>query len=128
MLAFHRQQEIYRESSSRKRSIKNEEQYREYQIWHMEVQEELDELNLSVLYRRLLENSTAYMLMCRCGLEPDEYFDPEDFSEVFNFNTPETLNAGRGHTGYCRKRFERHRIDRPKPSKANSHNCAGTGK
>ena len=39
-----RQHEIYRESSSRKRSIKNEEQYREYQIWHVEVQEELDEL------------------------------------------------------------------------------------
>ncbi len=39
-----RQHEIYRESSSRKRSIKNEEQYREYQICHMEVQEELDEL------------------------------------------------------------------------------------
>lgn len=39
-----RQKEIYRESSSWKRSIKNEEQYREYQIWHMEVQEELDEL------------------------------------------------------------------------------------
>jgi len=39
-----RQKAIYRESSSRKRSIKNEEQYREYQIWHMEVQEELDEL------------------------------------------------------------------------------------
>ena len=39
-----RQKEIYRESSSRKRSIKNEEQYREYQIWHMEVQEELEEL------------------------------------------------------------------------------------
>lgn len=39
-----RQKEIYRESSSRKRSIKNEGQYREYQIWHMEVQEELDEL------------------------------------------------------------------------------------
>ena len=39
-----RQKEIYRESPSRKRSIKNEEQYREYQIWHMEVQEELDEL------------------------------------------------------------------------------------
>ena len=41
-----RQKEIYRESSSRKRSIKNEEQYREYQIWHMEVQEELDELKM----------------------------------------------------------------------------------
>ena len=39
-----RQKEIYRESSSRKRSIKNEEQYREYQMWHVEVQEELDEL------------------------------------------------------------------------------------
>ena len=39
-----RQKEIYRESSSRKRSIKNEEQYREYQIWHVGVQKELDEL------------------------------------------------------------------------------------
>ena len=39
-----RQHEIYRESSSWKRNIKNEEQYREYQIWHAEVQEELDEL------------------------------------------------------------------------------------
>ncbi len=39
-----RQKEIYRESSSRKRSIKTEAQYREYQIWHVEVQEELDEL------------------------------------------------------------------------------------
>ena len=39
-----RQHEIYRESSSWKRNIKNEEQYREYQIWHVEVQEELDEL------------------------------------------------------------------------------------
>ena len=39
-----RQKEIYRESSSRKRNIKNEEQYHEYQIWHVEVQEELDEL------------------------------------------------------------------------------------
>ena len=39
-----RQHEIYKESSRRKRSIKNEEQYREYQIWHVEVQEELDEL------------------------------------------------------------------------------------
>ena len=39
-----RQKEIYRESSSRKRNIKNEEQYREYQIWHVGVQEELDDL------------------------------------------------------------------------------------
>ena len=39
-----RQQEIYRESSSRKRNIKTEAQYRKYQIWHVEVQEKLDEL------------------------------------------------------------------------------------
>ena len=39
-----RQQEIYRESSSRKRNIKSEEQYRKYQMWHVEVQEELDKL------------------------------------------------------------------------------------
>ena len=39
-----RQQEIYRENFSRKRKIKTDEQYREYQIWHVEVQEELDEL------------------------------------------------------------------------------------
>ena len=39
-----RQKEIYRESSSRKRSIKTEAQCREYQMWHVEVQEELDEL------------------------------------------------------------------------------------
>ena len=39
-----RQKEIYRESSSRKRNIKMDEQYREYQMWHVEVQEELDEL------------------------------------------------------------------------------------
>ena len=39
-----RQKAIYRENSSRKQSIKTEAQYREYQIWHVEVQEELDEL------------------------------------------------------------------------------------
>lgn len=39
-----RQHEIYRESSSRKRNIKTEAQYRKYQIWHVEVQEKLDEL------------------------------------------------------------------------------------
>ena len=41
-----RQQEIYRESSSRKRRIKTEAQYKEYQMWHVEVQEELDELKM----------------------------------------------------------------------------------
>ena len=41
-----RQQEIYKENASRKRRIKTDEQYREYQIWHVGVQEELDELKM----------------------------------------------------------------------------------
>ena len=39
-----RQQEIYKENASRKRKIKTDEKYREYQLWHAGVQEELDEL------------------------------------------------------------------------------------
>ena len=41
-----RQQEIYKENASRKRKIKTDEQYREYQVWHVGVQEELDELKM----------------------------------------------------------------------------------
>lgn len=55
--------------------------------------EELDDLNLEVLYRKALENSIGYMLMVRCGLDPAEAFEDEDFRDVLNFNTPETLNA-----------------------------------
>lgn len=55
--------------------------------------EELDEYNVEVVYRKTLENSIGYMLLARCGLDPAEYFDDDDFREVLNFNTPETLNA-----------------------------------
>ena len=55
--------------------------------------EELDDLNLEVLYRKALENSIGYMLMVRCGLDPAGTFEDEDFRDVLNFNTPETLNA-----------------------------------
>ena len=41
-----RQREIYKENSNRKRRIKTDEQYREYQVWHVGVQEELDELKM----------------------------------------------------------------------------------
>ena len=41
-----RQREIYKENSSRKRRIKTDEQCREYQVWHVGVQEELDELKM----------------------------------------------------------------------------------
>lgn len=55
--------------------------------------EELDELNLEVEYRRAVQNSIGYMLLVRCGLDPSEYFENEDFRDVLNFNTPQTLNA-----------------------------------
>ena len=55
--------------------------------------EELDELNLEVEYRRAVENSIGYMLLVRCGLAPSDYFEDDDFRDVLNFNTPQTLNA-----------------------------------
>ncbi|MST91130.1 DNA methylase [Ruthenibacterium lactatiformans] len=55
--------------------------------------EELDEYNVEVMYRRALQTSIGYMLVARCGLDPSEYFEDNDFRDVLNFNTPETLNA-----------------------------------
>ena len=55
--------------------------------------EELDDYNIEVIYRRLAANSVAYMLLSRCGLDADGYFEREDFAEIINFNTPQTLNA-----------------------------------
>lgn len=55
--------------------------------------EELDGYNIEVIYRRLAANSVAYMLLSRCGLDADGYFEREDFAEIINFNTPQTLNA-----------------------------------
>ena len=55
--------------------------------------EELDDFNVEVIYKQLATNSVAYMLLARCGCDTGEYFDPEDFSEIVNFNTPATINA-----------------------------------
>ena len=55
--------------------------------------EELDDYNIEVIYKRLAANSVAYMLLSRCGLDADGYFEREDFAEITNFNTPQTLNA-----------------------------------
>ena len=55
--------------------------------------EELDDLNLEVSYRDALEVSVAYMLMTRLGLPADEYFSPDEFAHVYEFNTPTTINA-----------------------------------
>ena len=55
--------------------------------------EELDDLNLEVSYRRLAENSVAFMLFTRCGLDTELFFEREDFADIVNFNTPATINA-----------------------------------
>ena len=55
--------------------------------------EELDGLNLEVFYRDALEVSVAYMLMTRLGLRADDYFSPDEFAHVYEFNTPPTINA-----------------------------------
>ena len=55
--------------------------------------EELDDFNIEVIYKRLAVNSVAYMLMSRCGIDTGEYFEREDFADITNFNTPQTLNA-----------------------------------
>ena len=55
--------------------------------------EELDDLNVEVFYRTALQNSVAYMLLTRCGIEADKYLDFEDFRHITDFNTRQTINA-----------------------------------
>ena len=55
--------------------------------------EELDDLNIEVEYRQVLQDSIGYMLLVRCGIDPSDYFDDNDFRAMTDFNTPETLNA-----------------------------------
>ena len=55
--------------------------------------EELDDFNIEVIYRRLAANSVAFMLISRCGLDTNEFFNRDDFEDIVNFNTPATINA-----------------------------------
>ena len=55
--------------------------------------EELDDFNIEVIYRRLAANSVAFMLISRCGLDTNEFFDRDDFADIVNFNTHATINA-----------------------------------
>ena len=52
-----------------------------------------DEFNTEVQFRNAAKVSITYMLMSRCGLEPEVYLEPEDFMPVFDFNTPATVAA-----------------------------------
>lgn len=53
--------------------------------------EDLDEDTLSYYFRRIMSNSVAYMMMKRCGLTPEDYFFENDFREITNFNTIQTI-------------------------------------
>ncbi len=55
--------------------------------------EDLNEDMIASLYRKTVTNSVAYMMMERLGIDTEEYFFREDFEDIINFNTPETLNA-----------------------------------
>ena len=55
--------------------------------------EELNEDMISNIYKKVVTNSVAYMMMARLGIDTEEYFEADDFREVTNFNTQETLNA-----------------------------------
>lgn len=55
--------------------------------------EEFDELNIEMAFRDAASFSIAYALFSRCGLDPGEYFSPEDFRPVFDFNTPDAVTA-----------------------------------
>ena len=59
---------------------------------HGSFLEDIDELNTEVWFKDLLKNGVAYMLMERCGYDPQPFFDTDDFREVVNFNTPDTVN------------------------------------
>ena len=55
--------------------------------------EELDALNVEVTYRRALQSSVAYMLLTRLSLPAAAYILPEDFEDIYSFDTPTTINA-----------------------------------
>ena len=55
--------------------------------------EEVEEDIVAFIYKNVVTNSVAYMMMSRLGVDTDGYFELDDFRDVTNFNTQETLNA-----------------------------------
>ena len=55
--------------------------------------EEVEEDIVAFIYKNVVANSVAYMMMSRLGVDTDGYFELDDFRDVTNFNTQETLNA-----------------------------------
>lgn len=53
--------------------------------------EDLDDDNIKVIFSNILAGSIGYMMMTRCGFNADDFYDFEDFKDIFNFNTPSTV-------------------------------------
>ena len=53
--------------------------------------EDLDDDNIMVIFSNILAGSIGYMMMTRCGFNADDFYDFEDFKDIFNFNTPSTV-------------------------------------
>ena len=71
-------------------------QEHQYDILHIvdgSFLEDYDEFNIGAQFRSAATISTTYAVLSRCGLEPDEYFEHEDFLSIFDFNTPDTVAA-----------------------------------
>lgn len=71
-------------------------QEHQYDILHIvdgSFLEEYDEFNIGAQFRSAAAVSITYAVLSRCGLEPDEYFEHEDFLSIFDFNTPDTVAA-----------------------------------
>lgn len=55
--------------------------------------DDLDGLSIQAAFRQMLESSIGYMLLTRCGYDASEYLNTEDFTQIFNFNTVETITV-----------------------------------
>ena len=55
--------------------------------------EELDDTSLEAWLKTTLKSSVAFMALSRAGYEPRQYFDREDFSHLFDFNTVEVISV-----------------------------------
>lgn len=55
--------------------------------------EELDDISVSSIYEKTVQNSVAYMIASRLGIDTDMYFSREDFEEIYNFDSDEAINS-----------------------------------
>ena len=55
--------------------------------------EEYDDYNIEVAFKNAAAVSITFSLMSRCGMQPEDHFEHEDFFSIFDFNTPRTVAA-----------------------------------